>query len=223
MASRTPLDLFNVLWDLLSAPARIVAPHFPAKGGEQSADRSAVRAALKKIMIGQEGKAVKLLLSNGVAEATPEVVKALRELHPPRSEELVLPQVKTPQADVDSDDIFNKLYAKSEGETVSNDAFGWSYALLFPCRAAPRGAMAAIAKFLGLFAREPQLFPHPCAELLATGILTPLQKLSKGERRMCEQAGAEPKIRPINAGTLFAKTLLSRLLDTPEAKEAARN
>ena len=47
--------------------------------------------------------------------------------------------------------------------------------------------------------------------------MTPLHKLSGDERRQREDAGLPPKLRPINSGTLLAKTVLSAVLESPAA------
>lgn len=82
--------------------------------------------------------------------------------------------------------------------------------------------MNAVAQMMELFAEEPSLFPDPCPQLLAAGALTPLNKLCRAERRMMEYRGAPPRVRPINAGTLFAKSVLATMLSTPEAQCAAQ-
>ena len=68
---------------------------------------------------------------------------------------------------------------------------------------------------------KPFLFPKICAELLATGYLTPLNKLSQSERKAEESLGLPPKLRPINAGTMIAKLLLSEMLASPAGQRAA--
>lgn len=218
--SRDPLLLFNALWDLMLAPSRVIGPFFPRKG---ELDRNTVRCAIKKVLIGQEGKAVKLLMSNGIAAATPQVIQALRDLHPDRSEELILPEPHGSQVSPADDMIYSVLFDQAECENAPKDTFGWSAPLFLPTRALAKGGLlTAVSKLLALAADQPDLFPEPCAQLLSTGWLTPLNKVSKIERRIIEQAGGTPKVRPINAGTLFAKTLLAATLKLPEAQQAAK-
>jgi len=216
--SRDKRLLFNALWDVLTAPSRVIAPHFGEGSGR---DDDPVRCAFKKVRIGQESKALKVLQSNGIAAATPEVIRALRDLHPTRTTELHPPTPSAPQLVITDDTIFKLLYQQAEAEHVKRDAFGWSAPLLLPCRAAYGGALVALSKMLALIASDPELFPPPCPQLLSTGCLTPINKLCAVERKLMEEIGASPKVRPINAGTLFAKTLLSCVLSTQEAKEAA--
>ena len=71
-------------------------------------------------------------------------------------------------------------------------------------------------KLVCLIADRPKLFPSVCGVLLTAGALTPLHKLPPEERRQREDAALEPKLRPINASTLFA-TALSAVLETPAA------
>ena len=62
---------------------------------------STVSASLRKVLKGQERKAMKLLCSNGVAKITPETIAALKDLHPQRTDELKLPSTQMPQLKVD--------------------------------------------------------------------------------------------------------------------------
>ena len=55
-----------------------------------------MNAALRKIAKGQEGKAFKMLSSNGVAAVDEGVAGELKKMHPPLDAELVLPHPATP-------------------------------------------------------------------------------------------------------------------------------
>jgi hypothetical protein len=57
--------------------------------------------------------------------------------------------------------------------------------------------------------------------LLSAGALTPLNKVSEEERQQREDAALPPKLRPINSGSLLAKTVLKAVLATPAAERAA--
>lgn len=65
--SRDKLTIFNALWNLLLAPSRIIGPFFPER--EERGD-DPIAAAIRKVRIGQEGKAMKLLASNGIAHTS---------------------------------------------------------------------------------------------------------------------------------------------------------
>lgn len=129
------------------------------------------------------------------------MIRALRDLHPTRTTELHPPTPSAPQLVIIDDTIFKLLYQQAEAEHVKRDAFGWSAPLLLPCRAAYGGALVALSKMLALIASDPELFPPPCPQLLSTGCLTPINKLCAVERKLMEEIGASPKVRPINAGT----------------------
>jgi hypothetical protein len=90
----SPLNLFTAVHNFVSAPGLVLAPCFSdirhVDNNFDIADTS-VSAALRKVLKGQERKAMKLLCSNGVAKVTPASIKALRDLHPQRTHELKLP------------------------------------------------------------------------------------------------------------------------------------
>jgi hypothetical protein len=65
------------------------------------------------------------------------------------------------------------------------------------------------------------LFPEVCALLLSGGALTPLHKLGAEERKLREETLLPPKLRPINSGSLAAKTVLSAVLASPAGQRAA--
>jgi hypothetical protein len=83
------------------------------------------------------------------------------------------------------------------------------------------GFFTMLVKFICLLANQSDLFPSICAVLLGGGLLTPLNKLSPQECLQREQCGLEPKVRPINSGSLLAKAVLSAVLATPAAERAA--
>jgi hypothetical protein len=60
-----------------------------------------------------------------------------------------------------------------------------------------------------------------CSLLLSGGALTPLHKLNADERREREEAHLPPKLRPINSGSLLAKTVLSAVMASPAGERAA--
>src|SRR6185312_17557200 len=61
----------------------------------------------------------------------------------------------------------------------------------------------------------------PSSTLLSAGALTPLNKVSDEERQQREDTSLPPKLRPINSGSLLAKTVLKAVLATPAAERAA--
>ncbi len=75
--------------------------------------------------------------------------------------------------------------------------------------------------FASFLANNANLFPTVCSTLLSAGELTPLNKVSEEERQQREDAALPPKLRPINSGSLLAKTVLKAVLATPAAERAA--
>lgn len=162
--SKEPLAIFNALWNLMMAPSRIIGPFYPECTSRR--EEGVIEAAMKKIRIGQESKAMRLLSSNGVAEATPEVIQALESLHPKRTEPLRPPKPKVEQLHLSSAAIAKYLYDAAESTHVTKDAMGWSAALLFPCRGTPDGLLTAVSRMLELFTQT-----LTCSPLLAHNCL----------------------------------------------------
>ena len=83
-----------------------------------------------------------------------------------------------------------------------------------------RRLFSSLVHFVRLLINRADIFPPICAVLLGTGSLTPLHKLSKLEQAQFADSGMEPKLRPVNSGSLLAKAVLSSVLQTPAAKRA---
>ena len=113
-----------------------------------------------------------------------------------------------------------KLFSAAS-DFSSRDVFGWAPWLFYNCRGKQNGFFSSYVKFVCLIANKPRLFPNICGVLLTAGVLTPLNKLPPDERRQREDAGLEPKLRPINASTLLAKTALSAILEARSTDKLA--
>ena len=226
--------LFTSCLELLTAPGRVLGPLFLTKNtrspptahadlpGSELHGGSLVNAALRKVAKGQEGRAFKLLCSNGVAALSPQVEAELKRLHPARTAELKLPKPAHEQLVLDPAEVFDYLFSQATNSELSKDVFGWTPALLFTDRAAKPGFLHSFANFLTFLANNTTLFPEVCALLLSAGTLTPLHKTTPTEQRQREESALPPKIRPVNSGTLFAKAILSAVLHTSAAEQAAQ-
>ena len=170
---------------------------------------------------GQERKAMKLLCSNGVAKITPETIAALKDLHPQRTDELKLPSTQMPQLQINPKDVADTLFLAAGDFSLAKDVYGWAPWLFFSCRGAKVGFFRSFVNFVCLLANNPSFFPPICSTLLSAGALTPLNKVSDTERQRREDAALPPKLRPINSGSLLAKTVLKAVLATPAAERAA--
>jgi len=160
-----------------------------------------------------------LLCSSGIAKVDAQVLSALQALHPQREEDLKLPATLAKQVSIDEECVAKKLYLSASDFSASRDVFGWAPWMLYNCRGKQGGFFffSAYAKHVSLLANKPRLFPKICGVLSTAGVLTPLNKLPPDERRQREEANLEPKLRPINASTLLAKTVLSAVLESPAA------
>jgi hypothetical protein len=221
LSDPTPLNLFNATLSFLSAPGTVLAPLFPKRTPNSGFNSSTLSDALKRVLLGQERKAAKLLFSNGVAKVNAETLKVLGKLHPERDSDLKLPPTVTPQLVVDEVFLSNKLFTDAADFNGSKDAYGWAPSLLFSCRGLKTGFFGSLVRFSCFLANQPTLFPPVCASLLSGGLLTPLHKLGNDEQREREGLNLEPKLRPINSGSLVTKLIFATVLQTPAAKRAA--
>ena len=98
--------------NFVCAPGMVLAPFFSDIhhiDNDFDLTDSVVSAALRKVLKGQERKAMKLLCSHGVAKVTPETVAVLKHLHPQRTHELKVPTTDLPQLQVAPKDIADTL------------------------------------------------------------------------------------------------------------------
>jgi hypothetical protein len=225
ISNPSPLNLFIACFTFCTAPGLRLAPLFKsrAKSGKPvfSGHEASVSAALRRVLQGQEGKAFKLLCSNGVAAIDDEAFSVLQEMHPPLLSELQLPSVSGPQVMVDPKFVFDRLFNDAADFNISKDVFGWTPALFFSIRGISDGFVTTLAKFICLLTDRPGLFPDVCASMLTSGLLTPLHKLPLAEQLERQNLHLPPKIRPINSGTLITKVALAATLHTTEAISAA--
>lgn len=215
--------IFTCVYHILTAPGNIIGSLCDeVKSGHQNdSAEHLVNTALRKLVLGQEKKAFKLLCSNGIAPPSPEVLDALADLHPHRTNEIVPPVPKCPQMVIRAEEFREVLFKLAADESIAKDIFGWSPALMLECRGIPGGFFEEFCNFLEFFARNPGAFPPIAATLLSMGSLTPLHKVGAAERRRaCD--GVAPKVRPINSGTMFAKAALKAMLRTPASERAAK-
>jgi hypothetical protein len=162
-----------------------------------------------------------MLCSNGVAKINSETVRALQKLHPERKSDLILPSTNTPQLTVDPAFVASKLFRESGDQNVSKDVYGWAPWLFFARRGEKKGFFSSLVSFACFIANNSELFPSVCSMLLSGGALTPLHKLGASERKLREETLLPPKLRPINSGSLLAKTILSSVLASAAGKRAA--
>jgi len=135
-----------------------------------------------------------------------------RDLHPQRTHELKLPTTLLPQVQVDSKNVADSLFLAAGDFSVAKDVYGWAPWLFFSCRGEKVGFLRSFATFASFLANKADLFPTVCSTLYSAGALTPRNKVSEEERQQREDAALPPKLRPINSGSLLAKTVLKAVL-----------
>ena len=147
--------------------------------------------------------------------------RTLKQLHPQRTHELKLPATHLPQLQVTPKDIADALFLAAGDFNSAKDVYGWAPWLFFSCRGATSGFFRSLTNFACFLANNSDKFPSTCSALLSAGSLTPLNKVSEEERKQREDAALSPKLRPINSGSLLAKTVLKAVLATPAANRAS--
>jgi hypothetical protein len=220
----THLSLFNALFALLCAPGSVLGPCFEKKTPSALFDTpdQTVNAALRHILMGREQKAMKSLFSNGVAPINDRTVDVIKKMHPQRPAPLVLPAASAPQLELDEKTISDRLFNDASNDNLTKDVFGWAAWLLFPWRGEEKGVFKSLCEFCCYIANNSQHFPPVCAVLLGAGALTPLNKLNAEEQAQYDAVGLDPKLRPINSGSMFTKAILGSALDSPEGRQAAQ-
>jgi hypothetical protein len=116
LANPTPIALFNSLFAFVCAPGSVLGGYFDRRANAVVFDSpdDTVNAALRRILKGQESKALKSLCSNGVAVINSATVSAIKKLHPSRVGELKLPSSQVEQLCVDEKDIADKLFVEAK-------------------------------------------------------------------------------------------------------------
>ena len=160
----------------MCAPGLVLAPCFSDIRVPDNAfdlKDSSVSAALRKVLKGQERKAMNLLSSNGVAKITPQTIAALHDLHPQRSDDIKIPRTHVPQLQVQPKDIADQLFLAAADFNSAKDVYGWAPWLFFACRGATKGFFRSFVGFDCLLANTPNVFPVVCSTLISAGALTP--------------------------------------------------
>ena len=121
IANPTSLNLFNAVHNFVCAPGMVLAPFFSDIhhiDNDFDLTDSVVSAALRKVLKGQERKAMKLLCSHGV-------VAALKHLHPQRTHEVKVPTTDLPQLQVAPKDIADTLFLEAGDFSLAKDVYGF--------------------------------------------------------------------------------------------------
>ena len=152
LANPTSLSLFNCVFAFVCAPGSVLGGCFDRRVSNDVIDSpdDTVNAALRRILKGQERKALKSLCSNGIAAINPTTIAAIKKLHPQRVGELKLPPKQGDQLCVENKDIADKLFAESGDRNASKDLFGWAHWLYFPWRGESGGFFSTLVRFVQL-------------------------------------------------------------------------
>ena len=114
-----------------------------------------------------------------------------------------------------------KTLKKDAGNSqASIDVFGWTPGLLLSTRnrQGPMTPIKTMARLQKILAEEN--VPDAVAFLLSAGGLTALNKIPEKENFRRQQASMDPKLRPINSGSLLLKNTFRGAAKSPSGYEA---
>jgi hypothetical protein len=116
-----------------------------------------------------------------------------------------------------------QLYRSASDRQAGIDVFGWSPGMLLSTRRfsgdlTPLKAFARLLHILGS-----SHVPEAVAFLLTPGACTALNKIPEEENRMRKSQNLQPKIRPINNGSLFLKNVFRACNNSTSGKQAKRS
>jgi hypothetical protein len=166
-------------------------------------------------------KAMRELLSNGLADPTHETLELLREAHPPSTGALTKHAPSGTQATASIKKAKVALRKCAGNTDVCMDVFGWAPDLLLPVRADQAGLIKPLARLITLMANAE--IPNAAGHLLASGSLYGLNKLPPAEQKERALNGLKHKLRPVNVGSMFLKVGFQLLLKTDQAMEAIQH
>ena len=183
-----------------------------------SSNKARQEAAKRRAYEDSWAKGLQTLLSNGAAPGSPATLRIMQSMHPPRAEPLNThdPPVKRVEVSVAQAGSF--LYRTAANDSTCVDVFGWASDFLFHVRATKfKHQLARLTARVGNAA-----VPDKVAMVLTCGWLLALHKddLATQAERMSE--GLDPKLRPVNIGTVLLKWGCKCSLKTKPAREAAR-
>ena len=181
--------------------------------------------AKKLVYMDLPAKAMQAILSNGVASATAAVLQILTDMHPARRQDQHKHEPRGAQVTVTAGKAQQFLYARASSDTSAICCFGWTAAYLLPLRGlrAHDGTQPFIHELARLVARIASAeIPESLADVLTTGSLFALHKLSKEQQLQRTAAGLPPEIRPVNVGCAVLRWGLKLALQSKQAQATAK-
>ena len=161
---------------------------------------------------GYTRKAIKTLISNGVATPSEHIADTLQQMHPQAIDkspfEPLPANIKQQAINPGIQTIAKHLKTTARHMQTGADPFGWRPSLFFPVRNIPHSSTSpapiqTVARLLHIITTQET---HPAVHMIMnTGILTALNKIPEEENKTRIQNGQTPKIRPVNSGSFMER------------------
>jgi hypothetical protein len=182
------------------------------------------RMALSSYKLGKTRSGTRILNGNGTAPKDEDTADVFTDMHPDYGNDDPRPPLPDPAPDIGLSlfALETQLYRSASDRQAGIDVFGWSPGMLlstrrFPGDLTPLKAFARLLHILGS-----SHVPEAVAFLLTPGACTALNKIPEEENRVRKSQNLQPKIRPINNGSLFLKNVFRACNNTPSGKLAKR-
>jgi len=165
-------------------------------------------------------KATKALTSYGAANRSRATADIMKRMHADYGQPLRPPAPPADGLTITPDLLAQEIRRRARTKDCSIDALGWSDDLV-QLIASPKippeeNLIDAIAEFFALLT---SVTLHPSIALCwTTGSLTALNKISAAQQSLLP----EPKLRPVNNGSLFLKRMFQTAIKTPSGTLATR-
>ena len=188
--------------------------HGPPLGGNAEH-----RRAVNQVYQDKLSKAMRELLSNGLADFSLDTLRLLQAAHPKRKTRLRKHKPSCAQVNISHGTAKSFIFRKMGSKNDCLDVFGWSPDLLRPVRADKAGLIKPLSKVIARIANAN--VPDLVGLVLTCGSLIGINKLPEEEQRQRAAEGKDPRVRPVNMGSLFLKWAFQLLLGSKKAKGAA--
>ena len=169
---------------------------------DESADARRVRACSRRLKWGQRAKALRTLLSPGVANEHPRAEAIMRDMHPSPRRQITPPADLGPGLQATTGHVAKALDALLSPDHTAMDFSGWSANLLLPVRGRPDIMHPIIDLLRAITNCE---MPLEVYWLITVGSLVAIHKLDEDAQAARAALFLDPKLRPITMSSLLWK------------------
>jgi hypothetical protein len=165
-------------------------------------DQARARACEKRLRWGEKAKALRVLLSTGVANEHPRGEAIMRQMHPAPRIPIQSPPDLGPGLEATDGGVAAALEHLFKTDYTSIDFSGWSMSLLRPVK----GRLDIVGPFTQLIRAIANCeMPLEVYWLITVGSLVALHKLDDDAQAARAIQGLDPKLRPVNKSALLWK------------------